>query len=134
VQLATLPIKKTSRLKPTRRFRHFRNEFRHRLVNASPHSNGRIPHEPGFRRREVPVELPVETCTTTLPETPSDKLSDGGLKVQSAFAGSASHAKANVPDVPFSGVSTRVKLALWPAVTVWLPAPEITAVKSNPIP
>ena len=52
------------------------------------------------------VGLPVETLTVTLPVTPPVKVCAGGLNKQSAFVGSASHAKANVPEEPFRGVRT----------------------------
>jgi hypothetical protein len=65
---------------------------------------------------------------------PAESASAGGLKLQSAFAGSAPHAKLKGPEAPFSGVRTSVKLATAPALTVWEPEPESPTVKSKPMP
>lgn len=57
-----------------------------------------------------------------------------GLKLQAEFAGSALHAKVNVPLEPLLGAINKLKLAVCPLETVWLGCPPEDREKSKPMP
>src|SRR3954463_10910743 len=74
----------------------------------------------------------VVICTVTLPVPPAATVVLDGLNRHAAYAGSVPHCSEKVAAAGLGLTRLNRKLAVCPLETVWLPAPEVAAWKSNP--